>query len=262
MKAAVYGLDGKQKKSVEFKDSPGKVNTELIKRAFWAEMSGKRQPYGADPLAGKRTSAHYHARRGIRWSHMNREMARMKRIHNQGSLNFTARFVPQARKGRKAHPPKAERVFEKKMNKKEKRRAIMEAVTASLLEEFVSRRGHVFGGLKLPIVFTDDVEKISKVKDVEKALKAVGLVKELERTSVKKAGSGKGKARGRASKKRRGPLLVVGEDRGVGKAAGNIPGVEVSTVSSLTMDALAPGGEPGRLCVWSETAIKKVLKES
>jgi len=36
---------------------------DLIKRAFLAFMSHIRQPYGADPMAGKRTSASYGGRR-------------------------------------------------------------------------------------------------------------------------------------------------------------------------------------------------------
>jgi large subunit ribosomal protein L4e len=261
MKTPVYGLDGKEKGFLELRrEAFADVNSELIKRAFWAEMSKKRQPYGVDPLAGKRSSAHYHGRRGIRMSMMNREMARMKRIHNQGILNFTARFVPQARKGRKAHPPRAERVFERKMNKKEREKALTAAISASFREDMVAGRGHILNGIKsLPLILADDIQKASRAKDVKRVLKAVGLEKELERAAVKKIRAGKGKSRGRVYRKRRGPLLIVAEDRGVKKAASNIPGVEVSTVGELTFDLLAPGGNPGRLCVWSESAIRKIL---
>src|SRR3989338_4855614 len=95
---------------------PGVFSTpyrpDVIKRAVLAEQSAKRQPYGADPLSGKRTSAHYHGKRKYRWAMMNKEMARMSRIHGKvGSLHFTARFAPQAVKGRQAHPPKAEKIW-------------------------------------------------------------------------------------------------------------------------------------------------------
>ncbi len=122
MQTSIYDIKGKVKGKITIpKIFSVAVRKDLIEKAVLAERSRKRQPYGSDPLAGKRTSAHYHGRRSIRWSMMNREMARTKRIHNQGGLNYTARFVPQATKGRKAHPPKAEKKWKLKINKKSKR---------------------------------------------------------------------------------------------------------------------------------------------
>jgi len=47
----------------------------------------------------------------------------------------------------------------------------------------------------------------------------------------------------------------VTNDRGVGKAACGIPGVEVANVESLSVMNLAPGGVPGRLTLWTESAL-------
>jgi large subunit ribosomal protein L4e len=55
-----------------------------------------------------------------------------------------------------------------------------------------------------------------------------------------------------------GPLLVVAEDKGITKAARNIPGVDVVLVDSLNTELLAPGTHPGRLTVWTSSALEKV----
>jgi len=240
-----------------------KIREDLIKRAFLATQSKKRQPYGADKLAGKRTSAHYHGRRDERWSMMNREMARMPRIHGKAPPNliWEARFVPQARKGREAHPPKVEKVWEQKINKKERRQAILSAIAASLIAEWVKKRGHKIEEVKVyPIVVEDKIEEISKTKELKEFLEKIGLKKELERAKKKKVRAGKGKLRGRRYKKKKSILFVISEDRGISKAVKNLPGCNVARVENLSVEYLAPGGMPGRITVWSESALKK-LKE-
>ncbi len=57
-----------------------------------------------------------------------------------------------------------------------------------------------------------------------------------------------------------GPLIVVAENKGITKAAGNLPGVDVITVSNLNAEVLAPGTHPGRLTVWTTGALEQVGK--
>jgi large subunit ribosomal protein L4e len=61
--------------------------------------------------------------------------------------------------------------------------------------------------------------------------------------------------RGRAYKEPIGPLVVVSNDRGVGRAAEGIPGVKVVTINSLSVLDLAPAGVAGRLTFWSESSL-------
>jgi large subunit ribosomal protein L4e len=61
--------------------------------------------------------------------------------------------------------------------------------------------------------------------------------------------------RGRAYKEPVGPLLVVTNDRGVGKAAEAIPGAKVVSVDSLSVLDLAPAGVAGRLTFWTESSL-------
>jgi len=137
MKVNIFDLQGNPKGKVDipitFKET---VREDLIRRAVLASQS-KRQPYGVDILAGKRTSAHYHGYRRHRWTMMSREMARMPRIHGKASphLMWRPRFVPQTKGGREAHPPKVEKVWELKINDKERKKAIRSAIAATAVKE-------------------------------------------------------------------------------------------------------------------------------
>jgi large subunit ribosomal protein L4e len=265
MKVPVYDLTGKESGSV---DLPmvfsTKVREDLIVRAFLSTMSKRRQAYGTDPMAGQRSSAHYHGRRRReRWTMMGREMARMPRLHGKipGYLMYRARTVPQTIKGRTTHPPKTEKVWVQKMNKKERRLAIKSAIAATADKKTVAGRGHKVKAVKeLPIVVMDDVEEIKKTKDLKKMLEAVGLKDEMKRIEQKKVRAGKGTMRGRRYRRKTGPLIVVASDKGISKAAKNIPGVNVATAKNLSVEYLAPGAAAGRLTVFTKGAIDKLSK--
>ena len=113
---------------------------------------------------------------------------------------------------------------------------------------------------ELPIVVVDDLQKISKTKELEEFLKKIGLEPELERAKERKIRAGKGKMRGRRYKKKIGPLIVVAQDEGISKAGKNLPGVDVCLVENLNVELLAPGAMPGRLTIFTKSAIEK-LKE-
>jgi large subunit ribosomal protein L4e len=40
------------------------------------------------------------------------------------------------------------------------------------------------------------------------------------------------------------------------KASRNIPGIDVTTAKNLNAELLAPGGVPGRLTIYTESAVK------
>jgi len=262
MKIDVFDLQGKPKEKIDLpKVFSEHIRIDLIRRAVLAVMSTQRQPYGTDPMAGKRTSAHYHGYRRHRYTMMNREMARMPRLHGKLSphLTWRARFVPQAKGGRQAHPPKVEKIFELKINKKEKKKAVRSAIAATANKEIVMKRGHKIENVKeLPIVVEDKIQELKKTKDVIEFFVKIGLVKELERISEKKVRAGKGKMRGRRYKRKVGPLVVGTEDKGIGKAVENLVGTDFCTVNKLSVYHLAPGTDAGRLTIWTESAIKKL----
>jgi len=256
----VFDMAGKEKEKISLpKAFDEKVRKDLIQRAVVVEASKTRQPYASDPLAGHRTSAHYHGMRHSRYSQMNKELARQKRIHSQGNLNMTARFNPRTRKGRRAHPPKIEKIWALKMNQKEHMKALMSALSATLVKELVLQRGHIIAEAKhVPIVLEDDFQKINKTSEVIAILEKLGLAQELARCAQKKVRAGRGKMRGRRYRGKKGPVIIIGKDEGVMKAISNIRGVDVSLAKDLKVSMLAPGTHPGRLAIFTKSAINEM----
>lgn len=252
MKAEVVGLNGKSSGEVEV---PGVFNTELrpdlVERVFWLVGSHGLQPKGRDPMAGERTSAETHSPpTGTGRSRIPR--VKGERYPRGGLAGGVASVV----KGRLAHPPRSEKVIHLGVNKKEKRLATDSAIAYTANLDAVKARGHRVKKLALPLVVADDIETVEKTSELVSFLQKVDLGAELERIEGRiKRNSGKRRLRGRAYKTGVGPLIVVTNDRGVGKAAGGIPGVEVKRVESISVLDLAPGGVPGRLALWTESAM-------
>ncbi len=258
MKAKLYDLEGKQAGNVEL---PGVFDTsyrpDVIKRAVHAQQSAKRQPYGTDPMAGLRSSAHYHGSRHYRFRMMNREMSRLPRIHGKiGYMAWRGRVAPQAVKGRRAHPPKAEKIWELKVNKKEKILAIMSALAASTKLELLKLRGHAF---ESPVIIVDEFESLKSTKQISALLGKI-MPKELERAEKKKVRAGKGTMRGRRYKRRKGVLVVTSKNCAVVKASRNIPGVDAVSVKDLNVELLAPGTQAGRLIVTTKQGLAAMEK--
>lgn len=250
------------------KDLPSQFNEilrpDLIKRAVHALQANRRQPYGASENAGKRHSAYLSKRRrayrgtyGIGQSRTPRKV-----MTRRGTRFFyVGAFAPQTVGGRRAHPPKAEKIWKKKINKKEKKKAIRSAIAATIVQEVVKARGHISPD-NYPFIIESKIEQINKTKDLKIILKKIGLKEELTRTKKKKVRAGKGKLRGRKYKKKIGPLLVVSKECNLLKSGKNIPGVDVVKVQSLNAEVLAPGAKPGRLTLWSKDAIELLEKKN
>jgi len=248
----VYKLDGSVDGSIELPEvffTP--YRPDLIHKAFVHIQSELYQPQGRDPLAGMRISAES---RGTGLG-----IARISRIKGEGTRRAgQAGGVAGVVKGRLTHPPRAEKVIVKRLNKKEKRLALYSAIAATIDKSIVKARGHrLDDSIELPIVVDDSIESIGKAKDLLNLLNALKLSSDLERAknSIKKR-SGKARMRGRKQYIAKSVLIIVREDKGEGKAAGSIPGVEVARVDRLSIMHLAPGSHAGRLCVWSKGAIE------
>ena len=263
MKAKIFNLEGKAGKEIEL---PIQFNEEihpnLIKRAVLSIESKERQNYGAMPKAGQRSSAKLSKRRRNYRGSYGHGISRVPRkiIWRRGrQLGWQGAFAPGTVGGRRAHPPKAIKIFDEKINIKERRKAIRSALAASLLKEYVEKR-HVLPNA-IPIIVESKFESLDKTKNVKDVLIKLGLEKEMERINVKKVRAGKGKNRGRKYRIKCGPLLVVSKECSLEKAGRNLQGIEVSDVTSLNAKKLAPGCVPGRLIIWSEDAIERLRNE-
>lgn len=265
--ATVRDADGAEAGDVDlplqFKE---RVRPDIIQRAVLSAQSKQRQPYGSDKKAGLKHVTHWKKRsrayRGIRGRSYPSSRTPRKITFRRGmQMSGPGGEAPQAVGGRRAHPPKPEKKFDKEINNKERRKAIRSAIAATADEDLVRERGHVVDDVDLPLVVDNDVESLEKTADVEERLVSLGLADELDRVKEKQARAGKGTMRGRRYRQKVGPLLVVGEDNGIVTAAANLPGVDVCTVDQLNAELLAPGTEPGRLVVWTENALNRLNEE-
>jgi len=246
VKAKVRDMDGKVAGEVVLPavfSEP--VRPELISRAVVASQANRLQPYGPRARSGMDYAV-------VGWG-PGRGVSRVPRL----TSGRRAAVVPQAVGGRRAHPPRPERDWSEKINRKERKLAVRSALAATVIGELVRGRGHRFEG-DLPIVVTDDVQGLQKTSEVVRLLKLLDLEDELARVRKRKIRAGKGKLRGRKYRRPVGPLIVVSEDKGISSGGRNIPGVDVVTTDQLCAEDLAPGTHPGRLVIWSSAAIKRI----
>jgi len=230
---------------------------DIIRRAVLSSISMRIQPYGVDKRAGKRTTAES-------WG-PGYGVARVPRIKGrQYPAASRAAFAPMTVGGRRAHPPVPEKKIGEKINKKEKKLALFSAIAATAIPAIVKARGHVIDQIpELPLVVSDELQELKETKDTREVFIKLGIWPDILRAKNKKrVRAGKGKMRGRKYKRAKGPLIVISEDKGIVKAARNHPGVDIVRVDLLNVELLAPGACPGRLTVWTKSAVEQLNKFS
>jgi len=249
-KLFVYDLEGKvageKDLPVAFKHE---LRPDIIRRAVNAIESNARQPYAPSPTAGMRHSVQT-------WG-KGRGVSRVQRL--MGSS--TAAQSPNNVGGRRAHPPKVDKDLGKKINKKELLFGKLSALSATSELALVRKRGHRFDEkLTVPVVVKDDFESISSTKDAVKALSSLGVYEDVERALVgRNIRPGRGKMRGRRHRIPKSLLVVLSKECDCGRSVRNLPGVDVVTNPKvLNASMLAPGGDPGRLMLITETALQAI----
>lgn len=239
------------------------IREDLIFKAFRIASLNARQPYGSDPLAGKRKVSKLSRRRRKYKTAYGRGISRVPRKtlarRGAGMWVWVGAKAPSTRGGFEAHPPKIEKRWRLKINKKERRKSIRSALAASFDLNFVSKSHAV--PKNWPFVVSDDFENIEKTSKLREILEKLDFKDELKRCSIKKIRAGKGKLRARRVVKRKGPLLVFDKMCKTMLAAKNIPGIETALVNWLNIILLSHGGRPGRLVLFTKSALEKISKE-
>jgi len=257
-------LQGKKVKEVTLpKQFSEPYHPNLIKKAVWTIQSNKRQPYGAKPEAGLRASSDLSKRRRKYRGAYGRGKSRTPRkvMWRRGTqFGYVGATAPGTRGGRKAHPPKAEKSFKKKMNIKERRKAIRSALAATFNLDLIKKRNHQIPK-EFPFIIENKIESLEKTKEVKNTLKKLGFEKELKRCEEKKVRAGKGKSRGRKYKRKTGVLLVVSKKCKLEISAINLPGIEIVDIKNINTELLAPGTHAGRLTLYTEASINKLEKD-
>ena len=244
------------------------IREDLVRSAVHASRANRRQAYGHNEHDGKR-APQPGMKHSVEWWGKGRGVSRIMRKTGQrtGAQN------PHTRGGRRAHGPKVAKDWSQKLNSKQRTLARNSAIAASINPEMVSSRGHNFDDkVRFPIVI--DGYKESRGESTEKydleslplqnstrkfvaMMKGLGLGEDLDRAkSGRTIRAGKGTMRGRKYRTPKSLLLVVAGRNGLHKAARNVPGVDVVAAKDLCAEDLAPGGDMGRLTVWTKAAIK------
>jgi len=247
----VYSLEGDVVKTVDLPTVfRGYIRTDLIRRAVTAAQANRRQAYGSKRRAGLRHS--------VRWSGKGHGVSRVPRIRG----TMTGAQAPGTVGGRRAHPPRPEKVWSKKVNENERRLARNAAIAALKEVSIVLARGHRFKDeLSLPVVIEDGIETLAPesgaTQEGVKILETLGVFPDVDRAKDgRHVRAGRGKMRGRRYRQPTSLLVVVKDPANVRRLFGNLPGVDVVSPSALNAEILAPGGDPGRLTMFSEGALE------
>jgi large subunit ribosomal protein L4e len=221
---------------------------EVIHRVYVNLLSHRFQRQGRYPAAGELVSAESR-NTGL-------GIARLARIRGQGfSRAGQAAGVAGVRAGRVAHPPESWKVIHKKTNKKERRLGLFSAIAATAQKDLIIGRGHRVEGIPdFPIVSSNNIESITKARDLLKVLVAFGLADDLTRAGrpKKKAATYKGKGTRHAGTC---ALIVVRKGSNILKLSNSIAGVDVKSIESLSVLDLVPGSKPIRLTIFSRGSL-------
>ncbi|MFH4974858.1 hypothetical protein AB6A40_001567 [Gnathostoma spinigerum] len=213
----------------------------------------KRQPYAVSRAAGHQTSAES-------WG-TGRAVARIPRVRGGGTHRCgQGAFGNMCRGGRMFAPTRVWRRWHRRVNRAQKRYAMVSAIAASGVPGLVQARGHVIDKIpEVPLVVTDKLEGFKKTKEAVIFLHRAKVWDDIEKVyNSKTYRAGKGKMRNRRYKQKLGPLVVYNQDNGVVRAFRNIPGVDLLCVDRLNLLKVAPGGHLGRLIIWTESAFRKL----
>jgi large subunit ribosomal protein L4e len=279
IQAKLYQMDGGESGTI---DLPPIFRTpyryDVIHKAYVNLLSHSYQRQGRYPMAGEVVSAESR-NTGL-------GIARIARAKGEGfSRAGQAAGVASIRQGRVAHPPESWKKIYKKLNDKEKQLALCSAIAATARKDLVERRGHRVSKISsFPIIVSDDVEDISKTKDLLKLLNSLGLKDELHRLDVsRKARSGIARRRGRQGRSAVSAIIITSNYmtgpekkqandndsrsrtnnkdnvyKNILKLSGSIRGIDIKQVKDLSVLDFAPGSKPIRLAIFSESAIKEL----
>jgi large subunit ribosomal protein L4e len=249
-RAPVLALDGSSTEHVQLPLAFSEpVRPDLIRRAVLAARANRRQPYGTSPTAGLRHS--------VQWSGKGKGVSRTPRLMD----SMRGAQAPNTVGGRPAHPPRPDRIWTLKINTKERKKAFASALAATREEKLARARGHqIPDGLALPVILEPGLETIRETQEALGLLDRLQLVSDVDRAREHShLRAGRGKRRGRVRRTPRSLLVVTA---GPGQASGfrNLPGVDVVDVHRLTTEDLAPGGDPGRVTIFSRPALSSLAE--
>jgi len=160
-------------------------------------------------------------------------------------------------------PTKTWRRWHRRVNKGQRRFAVVSALAASAVPALVMARGHRVSAVpEIPLVIAEaDLTGVTKTKQALALFRTVRAEADVNRVKNSRSlRAGQGKGRNRRFVQRRGPLLVTNGESNIGPAFRNLAGVEIANVNRLNLLQLAPGGHVGRFIIWTQEAFAALDK--
>merc|ERR1719301_420333 len=185
------------------------LRPDLVRYIHKNVSKNRRQAYAVSPKAGYDTAAES-------WC-TGRAVARIPRAPGGGTHRAgQAAFGNMCRGGGMFQPTKTWRRWHRRVNVTMKRHAVASALAASTLPPLVMARGHKIDEVaELPLVVTDDAEKIAKTRDAVKLLNGLGCQDDLDHVNAsRKARGGVAKLRNRKYIMRKGPIVIYNQNDG------------------------------------------------
>jgi large subunit ribosomal protein L4e len=256
MKTKLIDKTGKEKGTIDLpKCFSKRIRSDILAKVFEAQKGAYSNSYGAKKGAGAQYSASgilKHKRHDWK-STYGKGISRIPRkimSRHGASFNWIGATVSNTRGGRRPHAPRAEKNLFKKINKKELISAFESAFAGTINNAFLEKKYEC--KINSGFVFTEDI-LIMKTKEFVKILNS--LFGECAQKVFKKKSirAGIGKMRGRKYKSNAGLLFVIGNNEKMKRT-----GVDVVNVGDLRISDLSPNGEPGRITVYTENAIKEI----
>ena len=257
MKTKLLDKTGKMKKEIELpKNFAVSVREDILQKVFEAQKGMYKQPYGTMYGAGAGYSAsgliqhRRHVWKGGYGKGISRVPRKIMSRHG-ASFNWIGATVTSARGGRASHPPKPQKDFFKKVNKKELQIAFNSGLAGTVNEKYIEKKY----GKKIHsgFIFSSDILAL-KTKEFIKIMSELFGVDSLNKVlKVKTVRAGRGKLRGRKYKSNAGLLFVISSKEDM-----NRKGIEVVKANELMIKDLAPNGVPGRLTCYTENAIAEI----
>jgi len=249
---SVIGIDGNLSGQIAMPTIfTAPIRPDIIQIAHKNLAKNHRQPYAVTSKAGHQTSAQS-------WG-TGRAVSRVPRVPGGGTQRSGHGAISNScRGGHMYAPTKIWRRWHRKLNVSMKRYAIASALATSAIPSLVMSRGHRIENLpEIPLVMDDKIESICGTSKALSILGVLGVGSEIERIRAsRQIHKGRGKLRNRRYTNRKGPMVVYAHDNGIKKAFRNMLGVDVAKVECLNLLDLAPGGQLGRLIIWTKSAVE------
>mmetsp|Transcript_12467 Transcript_12467/g.30701 ORF Transcript_12467/g.30701 Transcript_12467/m.30701 type:complete len:288 (-) Transcript_12467:571-1434(-) len=245
----VIGIDGSPVDIVKIKNNNDlEFNIEAIKRMTKYRYMHSKQPQYKNFNSGNQTSAQSVG--------TGRALARVPRIKGSGTSSSGQGAISNMCRGGKVFGvSRIKKIWNIRLNIKQKTKAYQSAYLATLFPSLVISRGHnIQDAIIFPLIVEKLIEYVRNISEFTRVLKNVGGFNDL-----KKFRRSKFKTTQKAQKK--GPVLIINSSKDYSVLTKNIHRIEIRQVKNINFFNIAPGGRIGRFCIYTKDSFLAIFNK-